>query len=125
MVHEAIGTDCDQLPVEDSNMVIESLLVHPTRLITRGLTKHNVDLPVLRTKQNLRNHLKSQLEIGICTINQIVAALVETEGWGRQQIYLYKWKGGNSLRASGKIRHGFKIAYVTSTCSIISTTHDQ
>ena len=93
-----------QLPKESPEMVIESLLKHSNRLIVAGCTKHNLDLPRVRTKENIRNHIKRQLDIGIIDINRVVAALVEVEGWGRQQIYLYNWIGGESWKKQWKDR---------------------
>lgn len=85
-------------------MVIESLLKHSNKLIIVGCTKHNIDLPVVRSKERIRNHIKRQLDIGIIDINRVVAALVEVEGWGRQQIYLYNWTGGETLKRQWKDR---------------------
>ncbi len=79
-------------------MVIESLLNHSNRLIVDSLKKHNVDLPSVRTKGRMRDHIKRQLDIGIIDIDRIVAALIELEGWGRQQIYLYEWNGGQAMK---------------------------
>ena len=51
-----------------------------------------------RTKSFLRKHIEFLLDIGTIDLNDVVAVLTEIEGWGRQQIYLYKWNGGITLR---------------------------
>lgn len=88
----------ERFPPVSSVMLMESLFSHSRRLIANSLEKHNVDLPLLRTKQALRTHTQWQLDEGIIDPNRLIAALIELEGWGRQQVYLYKWKGGSSLR---------------------------
>lgn len=84
-------------PLEDANMLLESLFSHTRPRIIDSLRKHRIDLPLLPSKRNLRAHTEKQLEAGIIDINRIAAALLEVEGWGRQQVYLYRWAGGNSL----------------------------
>ena len=79
-------------------MLLEVLFKHKRTLIVAALTKQKIELPFLRTKSKLKKRLAAQLADGSLDLNVIVAALVELEGWGRQQVYLYKWNGGTHLQ---------------------------
>lgn len=98
MTNSNISNGNQHFPLENPDMVLESLFGHTRRLIVDGFKKHKIDLPTVRTKQKIREHTQRQLYEGIVDLNRIIAVLIEIEGWGRQQIYLYKWKGGESLR---------------------------
>ena len=88
----------NQLPPESAEMVLESLFNHKNNLVIHGLRKRRIDLPRVRTRSNLRAHTQMQLEAGIIDLSRIIGVLIDLEGWGRQQIYLYRWNGGKSLQ---------------------------
>ena len=50
------------------------------------------------SKKVLRERVEKLLDNGDIDLNDIVGVLVELEGWGRQQIYLYDWIGGTYLQ---------------------------
>ena len=88
----------DQYPTENQNILLEYLFNHKKILIVEVLKQYQMELPLVRTKSFLRKHIEFLLDIGTIDLNDVVAVLTEVEGWGRQQIYLYKWNGGITLR---------------------------
>lgn len=98
MSNNNLTNSSEQFPPENADMLMEALFSHSKRLIVSGLDKYNVDTLIRGTKQELRAYAQWQLDEGIIDVNQIVAALIELEGWGRQQVYLYRWNGGVYLQ---------------------------
>lgn len=83
---------------KDRDILLGSLFLYKKKLIAKQFNKIGIPLRWQPTKAKMRRAIESQIDSGRLDLDKIHAVLVELEGWGRQQIYLYKFIGGTTLR---------------------------
>ena len=85
---------------EERNLLLRFLLSHKNELVVNQLRCRNPKIKVLRglTQANLRIRVEELLDTGEISLDDIVAILNKLEGWGQQQIYLYRFNDSETLR---------------------------
>lgn len=79
-------------------LLLEFLLSHKIELVVELLRRQDQHIPRRITKDALRLRLEDLLSDGALGPSDLVQILNELEGWGRQQIYLYRFEGGSTAR---------------------------
>lgn len=85
-------------PLEDRNILLGFLFSHKKALIANQFARFGVPLLARATKPSMRRAVEMKLDSGELTVRNVRDALIGLEGWGRQQIYLFDYKGGETLR---------------------------
>lgn len=85
---------------EERNLLLRFLLSHKNELVVNQLRRRNPKTKILwgLTQANLRIRVEELLDTGEISLNDIVAILNKLEGWGQQQIYLYRFNDSETLR---------------------------
>ena len=94
-----LGSSGDFTPALARENVLAFLLSHKKELIAGGLTKHGYRINWRSTKKRIRAAIEMLIDTGKVSLSDVFLILLEIEGWGNQQIFLYKFKGGDALRA--------------------------
>ena len=98
MVNNTSITPLSKYTPEDRDVLLGSLFLYKKVLIAKQFNKIGVPLRWQPTKAIMRRAIESEINRGKLNLDQIHEVLVEIEGWGRQQIYPYKFVGGTTLR---------------------------
>ena len=88
----------EQYSPEDRDILLGSLFLYKKKLIAKQFNKIDIPLRWRPTKSMMRRAIESEIDRGRLGLEKVHEVLVELEGWGRQQIYLYKFTGGTTLR---------------------------
>ena len=88
----------EQYSPEDRDILLGSLFLYKKKLIAKQFNKIGIPLRWRPTKSIMRRAIESEIDRGRLDLEKVHEVLVELEGWGRQQIYLYKFTGGTTLR---------------------------
>ncbi len=83
---------------EDRNILLGSLFLFKKVLIAQQFNKRGIPLSWRARKTSMRRAVESEIDRGKLDLDKIHEILIELEGWGRQQIYLYKFTGGKTLQ---------------------------
>jgi len=110
----------EQYPPEDRDILLGSLFLYKKVLIAKQFNKIGIPLSWQPTKTIMRRAIESEIDRGRLDLEKIHEVLVELEGWGRQQIYLYRFIGGTTLRNQWLdydwLRESYKTSYVKWIC---------
>ena len=88
----------DMYSPEDRDIVLGSLFLYKKILIARQFNTRGIPLRWQATKAKMRRAVESEIDRGKLNLDKIHEILIDLEGWGRQQIYLYKFTGGSTLQ---------------------------
>lgn len=88
----------EQYSPEDRDILLGSLFLYKKKLIAKQFNEIGIPLRWQPTKATMRRAIESEINRGKLDLEKIHEVLVELEGWGRQQIYLYKFTGGTTLQ---------------------------
>ncbi|MCY3781519.1 MAG: hypothetical protein OXG78_14490 [Chloroflexi bacterium] len=88
----------EQYSPEDRDILLGSLFLYKKVIIAKQFNKICIPLRWQPTKAIMRRAIESEIDRGRLDLDKIHKVLVELEGWGRQQIYLYKFMGGTTLQ---------------------------
>jgi len=88
----------EQYSPDDRDILLGSLFLYKKVLIAKQFNKIGIPLSWQPTKAKMRLAIELEIDRGRLDLDKIHEVLVELEGWGRQQIYLYKFMGGTALR---------------------------
>lgn len=83
---------------DDRKTLLGFLLSYKMKLVIELFWKRGIKINRKIKKYKLAACIKMLLDTDKIDLNDIFSILIELEGWGRQQIYLYKFKGGNTLQ---------------------------
>lgn len=110
----------EDYPPEDRNILLGTLFNHKKELIARQFQDRGIRLSHRSPKQRMRLAVEAYLDMGRLNLTHLHSMLVGLEGWGHQQIYLYKFTGGKTLQntwldpatVAGKLdEHGLRAFY--------------
>lgn len=87
-----------QYDPRDRNILLGLLFSHKIKLIVEMLRRRDIRIRRRITESDLRSQVEELLDDGEISLGVIVEILNELEGWGRQQIYLMKFNGGQTLK---------------------------
>lgn len=85
-------------PLEDREILLGFLFSHKKALIANQFARFGIPLLARATKPSMRRAVEMKLDSDELTVRNVRDALIGLEGWGRQQIYLFDYKGGETLR---------------------------
>ena len=88
----------DQYPPEDRDILLGTLFKNKKELIARQFQNRGIPLSARSTKRAMRLAVESHLSRGKLDLNDIHSMLIGLEGWGHQQIYMYKYSGGETIQ---------------------------
>lgn len=80
----------EQCSSNDQKLIIGFIVNHPTELVIKALRRHGQTVAANSTKHDIRTKLEQWLEFNELDINELNDIQTELEGWGNQQIYLFK-----------------------------------
>lgn len=88
----------EQYSPEDRNLLLGSLFLYKRQLIAQQFNRLGIPLSWRARVLDMRRAIELEIDRGKLNLDQIHEVLIEIEGWGRQQIYLYRFMGGTTLR---------------------------
>ena len=83
---------------EDRKILLGSLFLYKRQLIAQQFNKRGIPLSWRAKIIHMRRAIELEIDRGRLDLGKIHEILIELEGWGRQQIYLYKFTGGVTIQ---------------------------
>ena len=85
-------------PALERENVLAFLISHKKKLVADGFRERGHRVNWRSRKKQIHSAIEMLLDTGIISLSEVFLILLELEGWGNQQIFLYKFKGGEALR---------------------------
>ena len=85
-------------PALERENILAFIMSHNKKLIADGFRKRGHRINWRSRKKQIRTAIEMLLNTGRIRLSEVFLILLEIEGWGNQQIFLYKFSGGNALR---------------------------
>lgn len=83
---------------EDRRILLQLLFDHKRELIVSSLRDIGDNVRKSISVPDLRSHINEALDNGTLQTSQLAGILNNLEGWGNQQVYLYKFEGSNTTQ---------------------------